>query len=61
LAAARDVIRQRGFAATSVGEICEAAAVSKGAFFHHFGGKEELGVAAADCPSSDKLLRIWSL
>ncbi|MFP2925129.1 TetR/AcrR family transcriptional regulator [Pyxidicoccus sp. 3LG] len=47
LEAARDTIRAKGFAATSVDEICQAAAVTKGSFFHHFKSKEELGVAAA--------------
>ncbi|MGE0281355.1 MAG: TetR/AcrR family transcriptional regulator [Rhizobiaceae bacterium] len=48
LEAARDVIREQGFAATSVDELCRTADVTKGAFFHHFAGKEALGVAAAD-------------
>jgi len=47
LDAARDVIRARGFAATSIDEICRAAGVTKGAFFHHFASKEALGVAVA--------------
>jgi TetR/AcrR family transcriptional repressor of nem operon len=47
LDAAMDVIRGKGFAATSVEELCQAAGVTKGAFFHHFRSKEELGVAAA--------------
>lgn len=47
LEAARDVIRRRGYAATSVGVLCAEAAVTKGAFFHHFDSKEALGVAAA--------------
>lgn len=47
LEAARDVIRRKGFAATSVEELCRAAGVTKGAYFHHFKSKEELGVAAA--------------
>lgn len=47
LEAARDIIRERGFAATSVEQLCQAAAVTKGAFFHHFASKEALGVAAA--------------
>lgn len=47
LEAARDTIRAKGFAATSVDELCQAAAVTKGSFFHHFKSKEALGVAAA--------------
>jgi TetR/AcrR family transcriptional repressor of nem operon len=47
LEAARDVIRAKGFAASSVDDLCQAAAVTKGAFFHHFKNKEALGVAAA--------------
>lgn len=48
LESARDVIRAQGFAATSVDDLCKAAGVTKGAFFHHFKSKEELGVAAAE-------------
>lgn len=48
LEAARDVIRAQGFAATSIDDLCRAAGVSKGAFFHHFGSKTALGVAAAE-------------
>jgi TetR/AcrR family transcriptional regulator, transcriptional repressor for nem operon len=47
LEAARDTIRAKGFTATSVDELCQAAAVTKGSFFHHFKSKEALGVAAA--------------
>lgn len=48
LEAARDLIRAKGFAGTSVDDLCKAANVTKGAFFHHFSSKEALGVAAAD-------------
>ncbi|WP_424927352.1 TetR/AcrR family transcriptional regulator [Amaricoccus tamworthensis] len=47
LQSARDLIRSQGYAATSVGDLCRAAGVTKGAFFHHFENKEALGVAAA--------------
>lgn len=47
LEAARDVIRMKGFAATSVEDLCRAAGVTKGAYFHHFKTKEDLGAAAA--------------
>jgi TetR/AcrR family transcriptional regulator, transcriptional repressor for nem operon len=47
LEAARDLIRAQGYADTTVDDLCTAAGVTKGAFFHHFDGKEALGVAAA--------------
>ena len=48
LEAARALIRAQGFAATSVDQLCKEAGVTKGAFFHQFGSKDALGVAAAD-------------
>jgi TetR/AcrR family transcriptional repressor of nem operon len=47
LDAALHVIRAQGYAATTVDDICRAAGVTKGAFFHHFDSKEALAVAAA--------------
>jgi len=48
LQAALSVIRSKGYAATTVDDLCAAATVTKGAFFHHFKSKEDLAVAAAD-------------
>lgn len=45
--AAFGLVRRQGLAATSVDQICAAAGVSKGAFFHHFRSKDELAAAAA--------------
>lgn len=42
------VMRTKGYNATRVEDLCEAAGVSKGSFFHHFDSKQEIGVAAAD-------------
>ncbi|MGI8714894.1 MAG: TetR/AcrR family transcriptional regulator [Solirubrobacteraceae bacterium] len=42
LAAARAAFGLRGYAQTSVDEIAAAAAVTKGAVYHHFVGKEAL-------------------
>jgi TetR/AcrR family transcriptional repressor of nem operon len=46
LEAARDVIRAKGYNATTVDDICTVAGVTKGGFFHHFASKEQLGIAA---------------
>ena len=48
LDAALSVIRSKGYAATSIDELCAEAGVAKGSFFHHFKTKDALGVAAAD-------------
>jgi TetR/AcrR family transcriptional repressor of nem operon len=46
--AALALIRAKGYAATTVDELCVRAGVTKGAFFHHFASKEELAVAVAN-------------
>ncbi|PWW03365.1 TetR family transcriptional regulator [Hoeflea marina] len=48
LAAGFQLIRSKGYSGTTVDDLCAAAGVTKGAFFHHFRSKEALGVAAAD-------------
>ncbi len=48
LDAARDVIRAKGYTAATVDDICAAAGITKGSFFHHFDTKERLGIAAAE-------------
>lgn len=47
LDAALQIIRTKGYAATTVDDLCHAAGVTKGAFFHHFKTKDDLAVAAA--------------
>ena len=46
LDAALHVIRAQGYAATTVEDICHAAGVTKGSFFHHFKSKDDLALAA---------------
>ncbi len=38
----------KGYSGTTVDEICERAAVSKGSFYHFFSSKEDLGLAVLD-------------
>jgi TetR/AcrR family transcriptional repressor of nem operon len=47
LEAAIDVIRAKGYSAARVEDICAAAGLTKGAFFHHFASKEACAIAAA--------------
>lgn len=47
LDAALRLIRAKGYEAATVDDICAAAGLTKGSFFHHFESKEELAIAAA--------------
>ncbi len=42
------LIREKGFSAMTVDDLCIRAGFSKGAFFHYFKSKVELGIAAAE-------------
>lgn len=47
LDAAVKLFRRKGYAATSVEALCIETGLTKGSFFHHFSGKEDLAIAAA--------------
>ena len=46
--AACDLFYQRGYQAVGVQEICDAAGVKKGSFYHFFRSKQELALAMLD-------------
>ncbi len=41
---AQGLVLEKGFAGTTVDDICRKAKLTKGSFFHYFDSKEELGV-----------------
>jgi AcrR family transcriptional regulator len=45
LSGAQDLFAQRGYDATGIMDICDAAGVSKGAFYHHFPSKQAIFMA----------------
>jgi TetR/AcrR family transcriptional regulator, transcriptional repressor for nem operon len=48
ITAARELMTAKGYVATTVDQICEAAGVTKGTFFHYFASKEEIAGAALE-------------
>lgn len=46
------VFREKGYASTSVEDLCQASGVTKGAFFHYFASKEALALSALQYWSS---------
>ena len=48
LDAAHGLALRRGFGATSIDRVIEAAGITKGAFFYHFDNKGELGRALVE-------------
>ncbi|MCJ8012886.1 TetR/AcrR family transcriptional regulator [Paenibacillus sp. KQZ6P-2] len=46
--AAKDLFAAKGYAATSMAEICSAAGCSRGGLYHHFDSKEDLFIFLAD-------------
>ena len=58
LNAAQALILKKGFSATSVDEVCKAAKLTKGSFFHYFKSKDELGkiLLKRFCDSSHQLM-----
>lgn len=48
IAAAVDLFHEKSYAATSLGEIVERSAMTKGAFYYHFDSKEALASAIVD-------------
>lgn len=48
VSAATRLMLARGYAGTSIDDVCAASDVTKGSFFHYFKSKEELGAAVLD-------------
>lgn len=47
LEATLKVVREKGYYATRIDDICAEAELTKGSFFHHFKSKEDLALSAA--------------
>jgi TetR/AcrR family transcriptional repressor of nem operon len=61
LDAAERLMLDQGFAATSVDEVIEASASSKGAFFHHFPTKNDLGRALLRRYATADVDALWAV
>ena len=48
LDAALQVIRAKGYTAATLDDICAAAGVTKGSYFHHFKSKEDMALLAVE-------------
>lgn len=53
ITAARRLFSRRGYAGTSLDEVCERARVTKGALYHHFQNKEDLFIAVLEEVEAD--------
>jgi TetR/AcrR family transcriptional repressor of nem operon len=58
LTVSRELVLAKGYAGTSVDDICRAARLTKGSFFHYFKSKEDLAMTLLTgyCADSEKLL-----
>ena len=54
-----DLVRANGYSATRIEDVCAAAGVTKGSFFHHFESKEHLAIEAAGF-WTDRAVRLFS-
>jgi AcrR family transcriptional regulator len=58
IAAARQLFGERGYAAVGTEQVVRAAGVTRGAMYHHFGGKRELFEAVYEQVEADVTRRI---
>lgn len=57
----RELLWERGYAATSPRAIMDRAGAGQGSMYHHFGSKEELATAAFDLTAADTFTRAEAL